>query len=128
MSDLTPRQRRFLTILVPDGATICVGWDFAESLYWRGMLTKVKARFGSVGPPWRYAITQAGREALAGLASHASGAAGGANGAGRGNRPAPKRPMGRPANGPGTGAGNRGRNRPGTGANGAGETGQLTLI
>jgi hypothetical protein len=109
MTKLTHRDRYFLSLLAPDGATIYVGTSVGASLYRRGLVTKAK---------WgRYGITEAGKAALAGSAYAP-------NGAGRTIAPARQTALEtRP-----TGQGNRGRNRarePGQAGQGQG---QLPLI
>jgi hypothetical protein len=66
VTQLSRRERYFLSLLVPDGATIGVGTSVGESLRWRGLVTL--ARFGRLG------ITEAGREALHGRENVAASA------------------------------------------------------
>lgn len=54
---LTPRERRFLTLLLPEGATIAMGLRVGSDLCRRGLVHIAKYR--------RYGITVQGREALA---------------------------------------------------------------
>jgi hypothetical protein len=106
---LSRRERYFLSLLAPDGATIMVGLSVGESLYIKGLVTLAKWK--------RYGITEAGRAALAGVAYAA-------NGAGRPNAPPRKTPIGTRPKGRGTGAGTGQGDR---GLTGQGQ-GQLPLI
>jgi hypothetical protein len=110
---LSHRERHFLSLLVPDGATIGVGLSVGASLRHKGLVTV--AKYG------RYGITEAGKAALAGLAYAV-------NEPGRTNAPARQTPLqSRPK-----GLGNRGRKPAGTRPGNPGQTdpgqGQLPLI